>query len=162
MRSDGVRSQRLGNGDRFCRTRPQRNSLVLDVPPCQECTNLRGQEDSRLVATLTQDEASGPVHSLASACICGKLGIHVHVHNEQTRNITRCVLVCLGEAQDARHINGPECQEQNEEDEGPVFGIAQEQLPLHNPAHAESWKRPQRRNPTQSQTKSGATITVAI
>ena len=49
----------------FLRTRQEGSSLGSDVPLCKECTHPRDEEDSRLVATLAQDEAIGPVRSVA-------------------------------------------------------------------------------------------------
>ena len=78
----------------------------------KECTNPRGQEDSRLVAILAQDEAIAPVRSTAITYLCGELGMNVHVLSNEDRSIMVWVLVCLGETQDARQIIRPDYQEQ--------------------------------------------------
>ena len=43
------------------------------VPLCKECTNSRCHEDSSLFATLARDEATGPVHLVATTHLCGQL-----------------------------------------------------------------------------------------
>ena len=45
--------------------------------------------------------------------------------SKSNRSIMIWVWVCLGEAQYARQIKGPDYPDQNEEDDGPVFEILQ-------------------------------------
>ena len=61
----------------FFRTRPQKNSLGLDVALCKECINREVKRTVALVATLAQDEDIGPVRSIATTYWCGKLGMNV-------------------------------------------------------------------------------------
>ena len=89
----------------------QRILLERKVPLCKECTNPRGQADSRLVATIAQNEAIGPVHLIARTHLRGKLGIDVRAPGKQDRGIMVRVLVCMGETQYARQVIRPDYQD---------------------------------------------------
>ena len=66
----------------------KKNSLKVDVPLCTERTNLRGQEDSCLVATLAQDGVIVAARSITITYFCGALGLDIYLPSKEDRNVT--------------------------------------------------------------------------
>ena len=103
--------------DALCREAVENRSLF------QNSSTQEFFRDSRLVATLAQDEALGPLRSIAMTYFCGKLGIFT----------SACIaLVCLGDTQKARQITWPDYEEQEDEDDAPIHEVVQALPPLHN------------------------------
>ena len=109
---------------RYCRNRtffpnnrPPQHSLGLKVALCKECTNLKVKRTvSWMPLWLKTKQSDQCVQEVT--CKCRKLGIPVYVPSKQDRNI---MVRVLGETQHAREIIGPDHQEQDEEDDVPVF-----------------------------------------
>ena len=65
---------------------------------------------------------------------------------KKTEQVIVGVVVCRGATQDVRQILGPYCQEEDGDDV-PIPDVAQGQLSLRNPPHAESGRTPHAETP---------------
>ena len=131
--------------DALCREAVENRSLF------QNSSTQEFFRDSRLVATLAQDEALGPLRSIAMTYFCGKLGIFT----------SACIaLVCLGDTQKARQITWPDYEEQEDEDDAPIHEVVQALPPLHKPPHAESRRRLRAEPPNEAQSQTKTTNTM--
>ena len=124
--------------DALCREVVENRSLF------QNSSTQEFFRDSRLVATLAQDEAIGPLRSIAMTYFCGKLGIFT----------SACIaLVCFGDTQKARQITWPDYEEQEDDDDAPIHEVVQALPPLHKPPHAESRRRLRAEPPNKAKAK---------